>query len=70
MKKKKFMIKNTRKTDLNMFASMANMGDFESSIDVPFYIVLPAYMTSELKTEKQFFWNEKWDIYFAFVGYI
>ena len=50
---KKFMIKNTRKTDLNMFASMANMGNFESSIDVPFYIVLPAYMTSELKTAFQ-----------------
>ena len=36
-----------------MFANMANMGNFESSIDVPFYIVLPAYMTSELKTAFQ-----------------
>ena len=50
---KKFMIKNTRKQDLNMFSSMANMTQFESTDDVPFYIVLPAYMTSELKTAFQ-----------------
>jgi len=50
---KKFMIKNTRKNDLNMFAAMANAGDFQSQDDVPFYIVLPAYMTSELKTAFQ-----------------
>lgn len=50
---KKFMIKNTRKQDLNMFSSMANMNQFESTDDVPFYIVLPAYMTSELKTAFQ-----------------
>ena len=29
---------------------MADMGNFESNEDIPFYIVLPAYMTSELKT--------------------
>ena len=50
---KKFMIKNTRKQDLNMFSSMANMDQFESTDDVPFYVVLPAYMTSELKTAFQ-----------------
>ncbi|MBH43528.1 MAG: flagellar biosynthetic protein FliP [Rickettsiales bacterium] len=50
---KKFMIKNTRKQDLNMFSSMANMNQFESTDDVPFYVVLPAYMTSELKTAFQ-----------------
>ncbi len=50
---KKFMIKNTRKQDLNMFSSMANMDQFQSTDDVPFYVVLPAYMTSELKTAFQ-----------------
>ena len=50
---KKFMVRNTRNNDLNMFASMANVGKFENSEDVPFYIVLPAYMTSELKTAFQ-----------------
>ena len=32
---------------------MANEGDFEDSTQVPFYIVLPAYITSELKTAFQ-----------------
>jgi len=50
---KKFMIKNTRKNDLLMFAQMANEGNFEDSSQVPFYIVLPAYITSELKTAFQ-----------------
>ena len=50
---KKFMIKNTRKNDLLMFAQMANEGNFENSSEVPFYIVLPAYITSELKTAFQ-----------------
>ena len=50
---KKFMINNTRKNDLNMFANMANAGTFETRDDIPFYIVLPAYMTSELKTAFQ-----------------
>ena len=50
---KKFMIKNTRKNDLLMFSQMANEGNFEDSSQVPFYIVLPAYITSELKTAFQ-----------------
>ena len=50
---KKFMVSNTRKNDLNMFANMANAGTFETRDDIPFYIVLPAYMTSELKTAFQ-----------------
>ena len=50
---KKFMVKNTRKNDLLMFAEMANEGKFENSSQIPFYIVLPAYITSELKTAFQ-----------------
>ena len=47
------MVKNTRKNDLLMFSEMANEGKFENSSQIPFYIVLPAYITSELKTAFQ-----------------
>ena len=50
---KNFMIRNTRKNDLLMFANMANEGDFIDNSQIPFYIVLPAYITSELKTAFQ-----------------
>ena len=50
---KKFMIKNTRKNDLVMFSDMAKQGEFLDSSEIPFYIILPAYMTSELKTAFQ-----------------
>jgi len=48
-----FMIKQTRKSDLNMFASIAKAPKFEKSADVPFSILLPAFVTSELKTAFQ-----------------
>ena len=51
--RKGFMIKNTRKNDLVMFSDMANKGDFLDTSEIPFYIILPAYMTSELKTAFQ-----------------
>ena len=50
---KKFMIRNTRKNDLLMFSDMADEGSFIDNSQIPFYIVLPAYMTSELKTAFQ-----------------
>ena len=50
---KQFMIRNTRKNDLVMFSEIANKRDFLDSSQIPFYIVLPAYMTSELKTAFQ-----------------
>ena len=50
---KEFMIRNTRKNDLLMFADMAEKGNFVDNSQIPFYIVLPAYMTSELKTAFQ-----------------
>ena len=50
---KNFMIRNTRKNDLLMFANMANEGSFIDNSQIPFYIVLPAYITSELKTAFQ-----------------
>lgn len=48
-----FMIKQTRKTDLLLFADLANAPKFKSPKDVPFTILLPAFVTSELKTAFQ-----------------
>lgn len=48
-----FMMKQTRKSDLSMFANIAKAPKFERSADVPFSILLPAFVTSELKTAFQ-----------------
>lgn len=45
-----FMIRQTRTRDLQMFADMANAPKFARAQDVPFSILLPAFVTSELKT--------------------
>ncbi|MGC1269159.1 MAG: flagellar type III secretion system pore protein FliP [Croceibacterium sp.] len=49
----KFMIKQTRETDLAMFADIADAPKFASAAEVPFSILLPAFVTSELKTAFQ-----------------
>lgn len=48
-----FMIRQTRRADLQMFADMAKVPRFNRPEDVPFSILLPAYVTSELKTAFQ-----------------
>ena len=48
-----FMIRQTRTRDLSMFADMARAPKFARSEDVPFSILLPAFVTSELKTAFQ-----------------
>ncbi|WP_394357142.1 flagellar type III secretion system pore protein FliP [Sphingopyxis indica] len=48
-----FMMAQTRKTDLMMFAKIAKAPDYASPRDVPFSILLPAFVTSELKTAFQ-----------------
>lgn len=48
-----FMIRQTRESDLAMFADIADAGKFESPEEVPFSILLPAFVTSELKTAFQ-----------------
>ena len=48
-----FMTKQTRVKDVTMFAGMAKAGPFASPKDIPFAILLPAYITSELKTAFQ-----------------
>ena len=48
-----FMMKQTRKSDLAVFADIAKAGKFVKPADVPFSILLPAFVTSELKTAFQ-----------------
>jgi flagellar biosynthesis protein FliP len=48
-----FMIKQTRKGDLALFTKLAKSPSFASPRDVPFSILLPAFVTSELKTAFQ-----------------
>ncbi len=48
-----FMIRQTRETDLQMFAGMAGVERFPNPEAVPFSILLPAFITSELKTAFQ-----------------
>ncbi len=48
-----FMIHQTREHDLGMFADMAKAPKFARAEDVPFSILLPAFVTSELKTAFQ-----------------
>jgi flagellar biosynthesis protein FliP len=48
-----FMIRQTRETDLKLFADLAEAEPFARPQDVPFSILLPAFVTSELKTAFQ-----------------
>ncbi len=48
-----FMSKQTRKKDLTMFAELAKSGPYNSAKDIPFAVLLPAFVTSELKTAFQ-----------------
>ena len=48
-----FMMTQTRKSDLMMFAKIAKAPTYASPKDVPFSILLPAFVTSELKTAFQ-----------------
>ncbi|MBY4948461.1 flagellar type III secretion system pore protein FliP [Cupriavidus respiraculi] len=50
---KSFMLKQTREKDLAMFAQMAKTPDLQGPEDVPMRILVPAFVTSELKTAFQ-----------------
>jgi len=50
---KAFMLKQTRESDLALFASLAKVERIENPADVPMRIAIPAYVTSELKTAFQ-----------------
>jgi len=48
-----FMAKQTRQNDLALFQGLAKAPAFASTADIPFSILLPAFVTSELKTAFQ-----------------
>ena len=48
-----FMAKQTRVKDVTMFAEMAKSGPYASPNDIPYAVLLPAFVTSELKTAFQ-----------------
>ncbi len=50
---KQFMLKQTRENDLTLFANMAQMEAVDTPEDVPLRVLVPAYITSELKTAFQ-----------------
>ncbi len=48
-----FMLNQTREVDLMMFAGLAGIDSFNSNDDIPLNILLPSFVTSELKTAFQ-----------------
>lgn len=48
-----FMAKQTRQSDLALFQGLAKAPAFNTPADIPFSILLPAFVTSELKTAFQ-----------------
>ena len=48
-----FMLRQTRETDLALFIKISNSGEIQSLDQVPMQILIPAYVTSELKTAFQ-----------------
>ena len=45
-----FMLNQTRENDIAMFADISNMEDIIEPSDVPFSTLVPAFITSELKS--------------------
>ncbi|MBB3182867.1 flagellar biosynthetic protein FliP [Halomonas fontilapidosi] len=50
---REFMLAQTREPDLAMFARLADIGDLQGPEDVPMRILVPSFVTSELKTAFQ-----------------
>ncbi len=50
---KDFMLAQTRESDIELFASIAGHGEINNAKEVPFSILLPSFVTSELKTAFQ-----------------
>lgn len=48
-----FMLKQTREPDLALFMRLANMEEAQSPDDLPLKVIIPAFVTSELKTAFQ-----------------
>ncbi|TAK61605.1 flagellar type III secretion system pore protein FliP [Methylobacter sp.] len=50
---RQFMLKQTREADLELFIRISGNPELESAENVPFSLLLPAFVTSELKTAFQ-----------------
>ncbi|MCD6119039.1 flagellar type III secretion system pore protein FliP [bacterium] len=50
---RKFMLAQTRRRDLALFTEMSRLENVETIDDIPTYVIIPAYMISELKTAFQ-----------------
>lgn len=48
-----FMMRQTREADIDLFAGIAGIENMESPNDIPLTILIPAFVTSELKTAFQ-----------------
>ena len=50
---RQFMFAQTRESDLALFLDLSHTGEVSSREEVPFTVLVPAYVTSELKTAFQ-----------------
>lgn len=50
---RKFMLGQTRETDLALFSRIAGTGPYQTRADVPLRVLVPSFVTSELKTAFQ-----------------
>jgi flagellar biosynthetic protein FliP len=50
---REFMLHQTRDSDISLFAEISGNNEIESREDVPFSLLMPAFVTSELKTAFQ-----------------
>ncbi|QCI23649.1 flagellar biosynthetic protein FliP [Buchnera aphidicola (Macrosiphoniella sanborni)] len=50
---KNFMLNQTRTTDLELFSKLAHISSYKDKYDIPLRILLPSFITSELKTAFQ-----------------
>ena len=50
---REFMLRQTREADIAMFAGIAGLDSFERPEDIPFFVLMSSFLTSELKTAFQ-----------------
>ncbi|MGB1800321.1 MAG: flagellar type III secretion system pore protein FliP [Gammaproteobacteria bacterium] len=50
---REFMLAQTRETDIELFASISGNDNITTKDDIPFSLIVPAFVTSELKTAFQ-----------------
>ncbi len=48
-----FMLSQTRETDLDLFMRISHTTDVQTPEETPFFVLAPAFLTSELKTAFQ-----------------